>query len=306
VLLFYCICFDYFIYGLFYFYFIVYGLYILIWLFFCFGLFFLGGGFYVLESLKIIITFAVKKYMQQILLEKKNVLPKNMFEIYNSIGCLNYKFNNTNAHINFYENICLIAKSLNGPDWTPEVNNELKIYFPLFIWDDKLKKIKFVDAYLNKNSIWSDFSLGFKTKELAKYAGRTFIDQYNKFLTTKYNSKLTEKVDYRDIETMSDVYKINGITQLTTIPDTKERYYEDLILISKALNGNWQPDWSDSSEYKYFPYFSFVLGLRFSITYYNCGSTGAGIGSCLCFKNRELAEYAGKQFIEQFEKLMKF
>jgi hypothetical protein len=30
------------------------------------------------------------------------------------------------------------------------------------------------------------------------------------------------------------------------------------------------------------------------------------IGSCLCFKNRELAEYAGKQFIEQYEKIMKF
>jgi hypothetical protein len=287
-----------------------YILYFLIWLFFCFGLFFLGGGFYVLESLKIIITFAVKKYMQQILLEKKNVLPKNMFEIYNSIGCLNYKFNNKNAHINFYENICLIAKSLNRPDWTPEVNNELKIYFPLFIWDDKLKKIKFVDAYLNKNSIWSDFSLGFKTKELAKYAGRTFIDQYNKFLTTKYNSKLTEKVDYRDIETMSDVYKINGITQLSTPPNTKKRHYEDLILIARALNGSWENRIVKNDllrDYRWFPYFSNITEQTITCinTDYYFGDI-LYLNSQIFYKNSEIAQYAGNQFLEQYKKIFKF
>jgi hypothetical protein len=105
---------------------------------------------------------------------------------------------------------------------------------------------------------------------------------------------------------MSDVYKINGIKNPTTPSDTKERYYEDLILVSKALNGNWQPDWSDSDECKYFPYFTSASGLRFSYTNYGYRSTFTFIGSCLCFKNRELAEYAGKQFIEQYEKIMKF
>jgi hypothetical protein len=105
---------------------------------------------------------------------------------------------------------------------------------------------------------------------------------------------------------MSDVYKINGITKLTTPPETKERYYEDLILISKALNGNWQPYWSDSDEYKHFPYFTFSSVLRFSHSLYYYGDTGTDVGSCLCFKNRELAEYAGKIFLEQYKKLMSF
>ena len=246
--------------------------------------------------------------MKQGLIEiVKKELPKNILDVYRSLGYMNYKFGCKNNHINDYENLCLISKSLNGLDWNPEVNDELHFFYPYFRWDSSSGRFYFHSTYKIKEYYYGSFALGFKTRELAEYAGRTFIDQYNKWLIIpKSESKLIEEVDYREIKTMSDVYRINGINNLTTSPETKERYYEDLILISKALNGNWQPDWSNSNEYKYFPYFTSASVLRFSAAHYGYGIALTFIGSCLCFKNRELAEYAGKQFIEQYEKIMKF
>jgi hypothetical protein len=248
--------------------------------------------------------------MKQGLIEKisKNKeLPKTMLDVYRCLGYMNYKFGLKNIHINDYENLCLIAKSLNGLDWNPEVNNKLEFYYPYFRWNSSSERFDYVGISKNQVYYYVSFALGFKTRELAEYAGETFIDQYNKWLTIqKSESKLIEEVNYREIKTMSDVYKINGITKLTTHPETKERYYEDLILISKALNGNWQPDWNDSDECKYSPYFTFASVLRFSFTGYYYWDAIAAVGSCLCFKNRELAEYAGKQFVEQYKKIMKF
>jgi hypothetical protein len=248
--------------------------------------------------------------MKQTLIEKfsKNKeLPKNMSEVYRSLGYMNYKFECKNKHINDYKNLCLIAKSLNGPDWNPEVNNKLELFYPYFQFNNSSGRLDFYKAFSNKQCYFKSFNLGFKTKELAKYAGENFIEQYNKWLIIpKSESKLIEEVDYRDIKTMSDVYRINGITKLTTIPETKERYYEDLILITKALNGKWQPNWSDNNEYKYFPYFTFASDFCFSYTNFDYGFTHTFLSSCLCFKNNELAKYASKQFVEQYEKIMKF
>ena len=250
--------------------------------------------------------------MKQGLIEKisKNKeLPKTMLEVYRSLGYMNYKFGCSNTHINDFINICLIAKSLNGLDWNPKIDENLELFYPYFEWDISSGRFVFYSAYRTKEYYCGNFPFGFKSKELAEYAGKAFIDQYNKWLIIPENeSKLIKEVDYQEIKTMSDVYRINGITKLTTPPDTNERYYEDLILVAKALNGNWKPDWNDMNEYKWFPYFQFSSGFRFSHAneLYGYGGTGTYFGSRLCFKNEHIAEYAGKTFIEQYEKLMKF
>ena len=250
--------------------------------------------------------------MKQVLIEnisKNKELPKTMLEVYRSLGYMNYKFGCSNTHINDYTNICLITKSLNGFDWNPEVNKNLELYYPYFKWNNSSGRFVFYSTLLNHEHYYGNFPFGFKSGELAIYAGKTFIDQYNKWLIISENEpKLIEEIDYQEIKTMSDVYRVNGITKLTTPPETKERYYEDLILVAKALNGNWKPDWNDINEYKWFPYFQVSSGFRFSYanTNYDYGLTFTRIGSRLCFKNKQIAEYAGKIFIEQYEKLMNF
>ena len=78
------------------------------------------------------------------------------------------------------------------------------------------------------------------------------------------------------------------------------------IIIAKALNEVWVPDWNDSSQYKYFPYFDMESSSAGGFVCNDYGSRGtyAAVGSRLCFKSRELAEYAGKQFIEIHNKYL--
>ena len=71
--------------------------------------------------------------------------------------------------------------------------------------------------------------------------------------------------------------------------------YEKIKVIVKALNGEWVPNWKDSNEYKYYPYFR-MSPFGFGAVGCDRWGTVSLAGSRLCFKNRELAEYAGKQF----------
>lgn len=99
--------------------------------------------------------------------------------------------------------------------------------------------------------------------------------------------------------------------------------YLKLRIIVAALNEGWQPTFSDD-EYRYYPWFVFytkeeldamdeeersrvlgrslsyavaVAGVAFSSTYVASSLSYASSGGRLCFKNRELAEYAGQQFL---------
>jgi len=72
--------------------------------------------------------------------------------------------------------------------------------------------------------------------------------------------------------------------------------YMKLIIIIRALNEGWVPDWSDNDEYKYFPWFEHESGFGLSFLVYDDWTAFTGVGSRLCFKTRELAEYAAKQF----------
>jgi len=69
-----------------------------------------------------------------------------------------------------------------------------------------------------------------------------------------------------------------------------------LRIICKALNEGWVPDFNNESEYKYYPYFNAKSGFGFSCAYYAYTNADSTVGFCLCFKTRELAEYAGRQF----------
>jgi hypothetical protein len=77
-----------------------------------------------------------------------------------------------------------------------------------------------------------------------------------------------------------------------------------LTIIARVLNEGWKPNWDNSSEYKYYPYFDMRSGVGFSVTGYDYWYANACVGSRLCFKSRELAEYAGKQFLPLYKDLM--
>jgi hypothetical protein len=68
-----------------------------------------------------------------------------------------------------------------------------------------------------------------------------------------------------------------------------------------------EPDFSDWKQLKYWNWFYIETGASAGFAFAGTGSaassTDANIGSRLCFKSRELAEYAGKQFIDLYKEL---
>jgi hypothetical protein len=80
-----------------------------------------------------------------------------------------------------------------------------------------------------------------------------------------------------------------------------------LMIIVQALNGDWKPDWQDTDQPKYYGWWdlnkdkSNTSGFRLNyVIYYFYYSF---VGSRLCFRSRELAEWAFKQ--PQIKKLYK-
>lgn len=100
--------------------------------------------------------------------------------------------------------------------------------------------------------------------------------------------------------------------------------YLKLRIIAAALNEGWKPEFTED-EWRYFPWFYLYTqkeidemseedkhrvvyrsysnanaygGVADANANYDSSSANASIGSRLAFKSRELAEYAGKQFIE--------
>ena len=83
-----------------------------------------------------------------------------------------------------------------------------------------------------------------------------------------------------------------------------EKAYKLIKLLVKTLNEGWEPNWDDGDQCKYFPYF--YMGGSSGFRFHDCGAwrSSSVVGSLLCFKSHELAEYAGKQFADLYKEFM--
>ncbi len=82
-----------------------------------------------------------------------------------------------------------------------------------------------------------------------------------------------------------------------------------LIVIIRALNEEWEPDWSNWNELKYYNWFYVEEGKdprSSGFRYHGASSAYAytHTGSRLCFKNKELAQYAAEQFKELYREYL--
>jgi hypothetical protein len=112
------------------------------------------------------------------------------------------------------------------------------------------------------------------------------------------------------IKTVADLLDDHGLTQ-KDFDKWCEGLSEDEIafrilkMVNKSLNEEWEADWNNSSEYKYYPWFDMRGGSSgFRFDDYGYWITNSGVGSRLCFKSRELAEHAGKHFTEIYKQFM--
>lgn len=142
-----------------------------------------------------------------------------------------------------------------------------------------------------------------KAKELYPTASAEmkaiFEETYGK---KTFFQKITDRV-----KTFNDACEVLGVDSGTTISMSSTdpiisnemkaaQAFIKLTIIAKALNEGWTPDWENTDEYKYWPYFKMKSGFGFSGTYYAYWGTLTHVGSRLCFKTEELAKYAATQF----------
>lgn len=83
--------------------------------------------------------------------------------------------------------------------------------------------------------------------------------------------------------------------------------YQKLVTIAKSLNEGWVPDVCDNSVYRWYPLFvtnGSPSSFAFCASIFVNAIARAGSGSRLCFKNKELSEYCGKQFIELWKQFI--
>ena len=80
--------------------------------------------------------------------------------------------------------------------------------------------------------------------------------------------------------------------------------FEKLKLISKVANQGWYPNWHNTNEYKYLPYFKMVKGVfSFSIVNYNI--TRMTVPSALLYQSSDLAYFIGVYYFDLYEDYLK-
>ncbi len=114
------------------------------------------------------------------------------------------------------------------------------------------------------------------------------------------------------VKSFEDACEVLGLDPVKCLPCIDHCQSEDyaaitafakISIIRGALNEGWKPDWANSNEYKYYPWFKHS-GVGFSYGDYATSSANSSVGSRLCYKSRELAEYAGKQFIDLYKQFL--
>ena len=89
--------------------------------------------------------------------------------------------------------------------------------------------------------------------------------------------------------------------------EISDNAYDKLKLIIRVLNEGWKPNYRDTNEYKYYPYFRYNANTgAFVYYYYLYNDSTTAVGSRLVFKSQELAIFAGELFIEIYNEYLKY
>lgn len=148
-------------------------------------------------------------------------------------------------------------------------------------------------------------------KKLTEDEGNGSIFDY--FYKEEDYEEITDRV-----KTYEDACKVLGVEPINEQNAKAQGFRSDEIArrkletIAAALNEGWKPDWNNTDQYKYYPYFYIQenakgkgsAGLSYAATHYAAAITAASIGSRLCFYASRLARYASNQFTDLYEQIL--
>lgn len=148
-------------------------------------------------------------------------------------------------------------------------------------------------------------------KKLTEDEGNGSIFDY--FYKEEDYEEITDRV-----KTYEDACKVLGVEPINEQNAKAQGFRSDEIArrkletIAAALNEGWKPDWNNTDQYKYYPYFYIQenakgkgsAGLSCASTLYSASIASASVGSRLCFYASRLARYAGNQFTDLYEQIL--
>lgn len=148
-------------------------------------------------------------------------------------------------------------------------------------------------------------------KKLTEDEGNGSIFDY--FYKEEDYEEITDRV-----KTYEDACKVLGVEPINEQNAKAQGFRSDEIArrkletIAAALNEGWKPDWNNTDQYKYYPYFYIQENAKgkgsagLSCAYANsaAASAYADVGSRLCFYASRLARYASNQFTDLYEQIL--
>lgn len=185
-----------------------------------------------------------------------------------------------------------------------------------------MKKI----ALFRKSGETADFVDRFDNIEAASNAVREIVSEDEDATVFDF---YTEEQEYTDIcervKSYADACAVLGIDKMDEKAMKASGFRPDEIArrkletITEALNEGWRPDWNDTDEPKYYPWFYIKpgagkdaegkpngasAGLAHAGTDFAASFTSAGIVSRLCFHERRTAAYAGDTFRDLYAQIL--
>lgn len=147
-------------------------------------------------------------------------------------------------------------------------------------------------------------------KKLTEDEGNGSIFDY--FYKEEDYEEITDRV-----KTYEDACKVLGVEPINEQNAKAQGFRSDEIArrkletIAAALNEGWKPDWNNTDQYKYYPYFYIQENAKGAPAGLSCALTDdaaayalASVGSRLCFYASRLARYAGNQFTDLYEQIL--
>lgn len=151
-------------------------------------------------------------------------------------------------------------------------------------------------------------------KEKLMQAYEAATNEQKQLLTDLYGEEIFRPRDVTErIKTFDDAFFALGeehplvqefvSKSYNSSPDLEA--YMMLRIICDALNEGWEADYRNFNQEKWFPWFTYRDGGLVYASASNDGLySGAGDGMRLAYETKELAEYAGKQFVDIYKKLL--
>lgn len=185
---------------------------------------------------------------------------------------------------------------------------------------------KFIVKYSNNNIVFGEFN----TMKEASEKLIEHIDNYNRiykdgeYYLTPFDFELEEKDDSKDMFETSHKYLVesrrNNMASsieksLSLLKDINPKHIDALAALNELFTiadewnkeDNFEPDFSDKKQLKYFPKFRYKEDLNsFDVDGYTVHNEVAfsHLGVRLCFKTGIRAEQFGNQFIRLFNKIL--